>query len=154
MSGGILALFGVCMGAAILDVALPGEGRDAPKAFLQFFASLLVLVLILRPIFALPEEVKGFLDDAVQEETTAEFEQVWQETLATRGKAELEAGIYALLETEFALTATKCSVWVTLDGAGALARVDVRLKGVGLLQDPSPVEDRLRELFACETEVR
>ena len=154
MSGGILALFGVCMGAAILDVALPGEGRDGPKAFLQFFASLLVLMLILRPIFSLPEEAQGILDGLVQEDTSAEFEQVWEETLAARGRAELEAGIGALLEAEFELTSATCSVWVTLDGAGALVRVDVRLRGLGLLRDPAPVEERLRELFACETEVR
>ena len=111
-------------------------------------------MLILRPIFSLPEEAQGILDGLVQEDTSAEFEQVWEETLAARGRAELEAGIGALLEAEFELTSATCSVWVTLDGAGALVRVDVRLRGLGLLQDPAPVEERLRELFACETEVR
>ena len=58
MSGTVLALFGVCLGVAILELALPGEERESPKAFLQFFASLLVLILIVGPLFSLPQAVR------------------------------------------------------------------------------------------------
>ena len=155
MSGGILALFGVCLGAAILELALPGDERESPKAFLRFFASLLVLVLILRPIFALPREAEGLFTGLGEEvEGSADYEQMLQAAVSVRGAEQLEAGLYDLLEREFDLTRETCTVDVLLDSTGALACVEVRLRGAGLLQDPSPVEARLKELFDCETEVR
>ena len=155
MSGTVLALFGVCLGVAILELALPGEERESPKAFLQFFASLLVLILIVGPLFSLPQAVEDALGDLqAGAESTEDFEQILQDAVAMRSKEQLEAGVGAWLEENFALAPGAYTVCATLDRNGELCRITVRLQGVGLLRDPAEIEQGLCALLGCETEVR
>lgn len=155
MNGTVLALFGVCLGVAILELALPGEERESPKAFLQFFASLLVLILIVGPLFSLPQAVEDALGDLqAGAESTEDFEQILQDAVAMRSKEQLEAGVGAWLEENFALAPGAYIVCATLDRNGELCRITVRLQGTGLLRDPAEIEQGLCALLGCETEVR
>ena len=91
MSGGVLALFGVCLGVAILELALPGEeGREGPKRFLRFFAALVVLLLILRPIFPFSSTEGGCLAGALDGSGGAvDYEQILQEAVSQVSGAEV-----------------------------------------------------------------
>lgn len=153
MSGGIMALFGVCLGAAILELALPGEEKESPRRLLHFFAALLVLLFILRPLLDLPEEVAelGDLTEAVDGEA---YEEILQEAVTRRSVEQLRAGLLSLMEREFGVTAAQCEIGIETEKAGELKRVTVTLRGGGLLQDPRVVEARLQELLLCEVEVR
>ena len=155
MSGTVLALFGVCLGVAVLELALPGEEREGPKAFLQFFASLLVLLLIVGPLFSLPSAVENALGDLqTGVESTEDFAQILQDAVAMRSKEQLEAGVGAWLEENFELAEGTYTVCATLDRNGELCHLAVRLHGTGLLCDPTEIEQGLCALLGCETEVR
>ncbi|MBQ8342202.1 MAG: hypothetical protein IJY22_07515 [Clostridia bacterium] len=153
MSGSVWALFCVCIGATLLEIALPDGEREGPKQFLRFFTALVVLLLVLEPVLSfaknvnVSEGVPGFGEEV-------EFEETFSDAVEKRSRLELEMGIYALLAEEFALEREHCTVTAILDDEGELTCIRVKLCGKGLLQDPDEIEARLRELFSCEMEVR
>ena len=156
MSGGVLALFGVCLGVAILELALPGEeGREGPKRFLRFFAALVVLLLILRPIFPFSSTEGGCLAGALDGSGgAAAYEQILQEAVSRRSAEQLRRGLATAFKTEFDLEETEYTLSVELKDDGELRGITVRLKGSGLLRDPREILIWLEERFACEVSVR
>ena len=158
MSGQILALFAVSLGAVMLELLVPGEDKGGPRQILHFLTALVVLVMILRPFLSLLCDADGFFDGEVtwvedsgwEEDYEAQFAKAVEQRSAER----LTAGIYDLLEKELGLDAKACRVDVTFEETGALKQIRVTLIGVGLLQDPEAVAERLGQLFACDVEVR
>lgn len=156
MSGTVLALFGITLGASLLELLVPGDEKNGPKRFLQFFTVLLVILIILRPVADLPQS-GGFLSGEVElgeTECAEDYEKIFINTVNRRSLEELEARLGELLEQEFGLTDDRCEIAITTNDEGELERIFVRLVGKGLLQDPAPIRERIKELFDCEVEVR
>lgn len=154
MSGGVLALFSVCLGVTILELALPGEEREGAKRFLRFFASLVVLLLILRPVHSLSGAEGGCIGVDAEEADRAAYEQMLQEAVSRRSAEQLRRGLVFALEKEFGLAEVQYELSIALDDGGELAGLALRLKGGGLMRDPYEIEAWLAERFECEVSVR
>lgn len=156
MSGGILALFGVVLTAALADILLPGKEKSSLRRALSVLVSLTVLLLILRPVMGLIRQNGGFFEGELPsfEAERDAFEEIFDVAVSRRSAVELEQGVAALLERDFGISNGDCTVHVTLDGDGTLLRVSVRLSGKGLLVEPAKIEAYLIELLNCHVEVR
>ena len=156
MSGGILALFGVVLAAAIADILLPGKEKTGLRRALNVLVSLTVLLLILQPVMGLIRQNGSFFEGEIPsfESERDAFEKIFDTTVSRRSAAELEQGVAALLERDFGISNEDCTVHVTLDEDGTLLRVSVRLSGKGLLVEPAKIEAYLIELLNCHVEVR
>ena len=153
----MLGLFGVCVGAAILELIVPGEARGTTKVMLRLLVVLTVLVLILTPLFSFlrGNELEGIADAFLQEGELEEYyEGIFEDTLARGGEAELSALIAERLAREYGLEASDFRVLAVLDDASGECRVSVYLSGKAILLDPRRVEEMLTQLLSCEVEVR
>ena len=117
-----------------------------------------VLLLILHPFLGIlqnpPELAFENLVGETKEDATARFEEVLHAAVEAGSVRDLREGVYLLLAEEFSVARENATVLVTLDGTGALSRVEVRLSGKALLRDPVPIRERLLEKLNCEVEVR
>ena len=156
MSGSILALFGVSLAAALAELMLPGDGNKGTKRFLRILVSLAVLLLLLQPFLSFLGSAEGFFSGEVGEIGTgeADYEAVLQDAVARRSKAELEAGLYEVLEQHFEIEKEDARVTVALEKDGSLRRVSVILSGKALTVDPDEIEAAIVALLDCEVEVR
>lgn len=84
----------------------------------------------------------------------ADYEAVLQDAVARRSKAELEAGLYEVLEQHFEIEKEDARVTVALEKDGSLRRVSVILSGKALTVDPDEIEAAIVALLDCEVEVR
>ena len=154
----ILSLFCVVLAAVLLKLLLPNGGSGGMRRAVSFFLSLAVLLLILHPFLSFlqnpPDVAFENLVGESEEDVTARFEEVFAEAVASGSVRDLKKGLYLLLEEEFSVAREDAEIFVALDAAGALSRVEVRLSGRALLVDPVPIKERLRENLCCEVEVR
>ena len=152
----ILALFGVCIALGMCELLLPGEENNSSRRLLRFFVSLVVLLLILTPFVRfLQKSDTLFSDEVMFEEGDPErYEQIFSQTVQAQGAKDLEAGIHALLEKEYGIAATDCTVLVYFEADGALARVSIFLSGKALTNDPERIRESLSKRLNCTVEVR
>ncbi len=155
MQGTVLALFGAALAAGLAELLLPNEEGGTARVF-RFLISLVVLLLILTPFLGFLRQSEELLSGeiAFEEEPSADFEQIFFDTVNTQGKAEFEQGVYALLEREYGIPRENATLLVRFDAQGELAGVSVYLSGTGLFTDPDALEKALSEKLGCTVEVR
>ena len=153
----MLGLFGVCVAAAILELAVPGEERGGTKAMLRLLVVLVVLVLILSPLFSFLrsndfEEMADIFEE--KQELEGHYAEILEKTVANGSAADLSALIAGLLADEYGIAAEDVRVAVTLHDDGTLHRVSVYLSGKALFIEPQEIRRALEEKLGCEVEVR
>jgi hypothetical protein len=156
MSGAVLALFGVAVAAAVVELLVP-PAEGGTRRFLQFLTALAVLVLILRPFLSRLSETDGLLlgdVDRGDEAMRSEYERIFSEAVESRSAEQLRQGLKQLLEAEYGIEPQDCEVSVTPGEDGMPERILVVLSGKAILRDPDGIEDMLRDKFGCEAEVR
>ena len=155
MRGAILALFAVCLSAALLDLLSPGEGDRGLKRGLHLLSALAVLLLLLQPFFAFLREAPEKIGQMTQnEEERGEFETIFNTTLTSAAAEELRAGLYRILATDYEIAKEQARIVLSFDADGSLARVQIFLSGSALLQDPDALARDLGEKLNCQVEVR
>ena len=158
MGAGILALIGVTVASAMTELLLPEESKNGTRYFLHFLTALAVLLLLMQPLVPFLQNAQAFLEgdlSFIETETTEEtYRALLEEAVNNRSAEQLKEGLYDFLRESYSLRDGQCEVWVHLKDTGHLARVEVRLSGAGLLQDPQEIENALLELLECEVEVR
>ena len=158
MSAGILALFGVALAAAIIELLIPGEEKNGTRQFLHFLTALTVLLLLLHPFLSFLGNADGFLKGEIEweegETARADFEQRFSEAVAAQSAVQLKEGLQDLLHEEYGIAHEDCSIAVELDEDGQPERISVFLSGEALLQDPQAICDALEKRLNCDVEVR
>ncbi len=155
MQGTVLALFGAALAAGLAELLLPAEDGGTAKLF-RFLISLVVLLLILTPFFGFLRDSEAILEGEIvpSEEQSADFEQIFSDTVNAQAKAEFEKGLYALLESEYGIKAQNVKLVLRFDAQGELAGVSVFLSGSSLLKNPDTLARELSEKLDCTVEVR
>lgn len=158
MGNTVLGLFGVGLAAGLAELLLPGEEGKGTKAALRLLVSLAVLLLLLRPFLSFfgtsPEFYFEELVGGSEEDTTAQYEDIFARAVAAGSERDLREGIYSWLLAEYGIEKEDAYIKISFDEAGALARVEIYLSGSGLLQDPDVLAEALGAKLGCETEVR
>ena len=158
MSGSILALFGVVLAAAIVDLLIPGEEKGGTRQFFYFLTAMAVLLLLLSPFLFLlngaEEFLRGEIEWSKEEVQKSDFEKQFSEAIANRSAVQLKEGLRDMLQEKYGIAPEQCEITVVLDADGGLSRRALRLKGEGLLRDPGKIQRYLSEQFLCEVEVR
>ena len=155
MQGTVLALFGAALAAGLAELLLPREQGGTGKLF-RFLISLVVLLLILTPFMDFLQESQTLISGEItfEEQQSADFEQIFSDTVQIQGKAEFEERLYALLETTYGLPRKNVTLLTRFDANGSLVGISIFLSGTGLLQDPVKLENSLSQKLGCTVEVR
>ena len=155
MQGTVLALFGAALAAGLAELLLPTEQEGSAKVF-RLLISLVVLLLILTPFLGFLRESESLFSGEItlEEEPSADFEQIFSDTVQAQGKAEFETGLYELLAREYGIPQENATVLTRFDADGMLAGVTVYLSGTGILHDPAQLEKELSKTLNCTVEVR
>lgn len=157
MSAGVLGLFGVAMGAALIELLLPGEEKSGVRQAVRLLSALIVLCLLLSPLASMLGSADDFLQREIvlpDGESEACFGERFEEAIEQRSMAEFKELLLQYLYEEHGVEKEDCEVEVTLSEDGELALVRVRLSGAALLRDPEEIEAGLREKLDCCVEVR
>lgn len=152
----LLGLFGVLLAASLLGLLWGGDRTRGPRGALTLLTALVVLLLLIRPLASL---LRGDLGLSFDKELTvgdleAQYQQVFEETLAARGESDLIEGIHGLLETRHQIARKDASVRVLFDSDGVLDSVRITLQGKALLRDPRSIQNDFENLLKCNVEVR
>ena len=155
MSSVILSLFGICLLAGVCEILLPSEANAARRA-LRTLTALIVLLLILTPFVHFLQNSEGlsFEDLSKEEGVQEDFDEVFKQTLAAQCEQDLEAGVVQLLQAEFGIAPTDCSVDAHLNAEGDIAYIRIRLTGKALLLDPTLIQSALAARLDTLVEVR
>ena len=155
MTGWIFSLFCVVLATALVELLMVGEGKKSTRRYLHLLTALVILVMLAQPLLSIARGGEDFLQSKLPEITVeTDYEAIFEQAIAHKSRAELEDGLYRLLESEFGIARTDATLSFSFDDTGALTRVRVTLSGKALLQNPSDMEESLRERFACDVEVR
>lgn len=157
MSEGVLGLFGVALGAALLDFLLPGKESSGVRSAVRFLTALAVLCLLLSPFLSMLGSVGEALEGEIafeEEADRAAFEECFADTVNARGLAEGERLLLAYLEEEFDVGQENCEISLELGEEGTLSCVRVFFSGTALLKDPDEIARALEDKLNCRVEVR
>lgn len=152
----LLALFCVCLAAAIGEMLLPGEGKSGTKKAFHFLITLVVLVLILTPFLRLLGNYTSFFEGEIEWEQgeIADYESIFENALTAQSEQDLREGIYTLLASEYGIGREHCEIVIAFDTDGSLRRVSLFLSGAALTQNPKTLEKALSGRLSCTVEVR
>jgi len=155
MRGAVVALFAVCLAAALLDLLSPGDGDKGLRRGLHLLTALAVLILLLQPFFSLlrraPETIGQMAEDDGER---GEFEAVFDRTLTAAAAEELRAGLHRLLSADYGIEEEQARIVLSFDGSGQLFRVQIFLSGAALTRDPDALAGDLAAKLGCQVEVR
>ena len=155
MSSVILSLFGTCLLAGVCEILIPPESNAARRA-LRTLTALVVLLLILTPFvhFLRNNEGIAFEDLSKEEDAQEDFDEIFKQSLAAQCEQDLESGVLQLLEAEFGIAPTDCTVDAHLNAEGNIAYIRIRLEGKALLLDPTLIQSALAARLDTLVEVR
>ena len=155
MQGVVLSLFGAALAAGIAELLLPATEGGTAKLF-RFLVSLVVLLLILAPFAGFLQKNEDFFTGEIEweERETADFEQIFSDTVSAEGKKEFEKGLYALLAREYGIEQKNVTLLIRFDAQGELVSVSVFLSGGALAQNPDTLARALSQRLGCTVEVR
>ncbi len=121
--------------------------------------SLCLICVMVSPIMGFVESVKGidlgFLTDGIDSEN--ENEKLFLDSLSKLSAEQLENELTRRVASEFSVKASDISVTVGYtvgDGAMRVERIDLRLSGAALLQNPYKIEEYLVRLTGVTCSVR
>lgn len=155
MRGAVLALFAVCLSAALLDLFSTGDKEKGVRRGLHLLTALAVLLLLLQPFLNFLRQSPENLTQLAQNEVErGAFDAVFERTLTSAAEEELRAGLYRLLRAEYGIEETQARIVFSFGEDGALSRVQIFLSGKALLQDPDALARDLGARFDCQVEVR
>jgi hypothetical protein len=155
MAGVVLALLGAALATGVAELLLPPTETGTAKLF-RFLVSLVILLLILTPFVGFLQKNEELLsgDIPFKKEESADFEQIFSNTVHAQSKADLERGLYELLGREYGISPKNATLLLRFDAQGALAHVSVYLSGAALTQNPDTLERALSQKLGCTVEVR
>ena len=157
MSEGVLGLFGVALGASLVDLLLPGKEGSGIRTGVRLLTAVTVLCLLLSPFLSMLGSVEDVLEGELSldgEVERATFEECFRDTVNERGIAEGGALIAEHLFEEFGIAHDACEISLEVNEDGMLTCVRVYLSGTALLCDPEEIEAALAEKLSCTVEVR
>ena len=150
-----LSLIGI--GAALCEQLLP-EGRgEGTKRALRLLLSLVVILVVSRPVVAFLRTDASLDLGAVFNTETADtgvYEEIFEDTVNAQSAADFKAGLAMLLEQEYGIPHASCEIFVYYDAAGMPTQIKIYLSGAALLQDPHALSCALTSRLGCNTEVR
>lgn len=155
MQGVVLALFGAALAAGLAELLLPREEGGTATVF-RFLISLVVLLLILTPFASFLQNSEEILSGEItfEEESTADFEQIFSDTVGAQSKQDFEKGLYALLLREYGISQKDVTLLVRFDAQGELVGVSLFLSGEALTKNPDTLAKALTQKLGCTVEVR
>ncbi len=154
MRGAVLSLFGVCLAGGIGEMLLPEQTSATTRRLLRFLLALSVLLILLSPLLTLLRSDTGLFEGKFfPEQEQTDFDALFEKAVTAQSAADLEEGVYGVLEREFDIDREQCSVSVYLQADDSW-RVCVFLSGSALLRDPVALEAALGERLSCLVEVR
>ena len=159
MGAGLLPLFYVSAGAVLLEILLPGEGREGARGALHIMVVLVLLLLMVNPFLEFirvggVETVFGELTGESDESVRETYEKTLGEVLSEGSVREIRQRIEALLATEYGIEEGQAQVSVRVNEEGEVVRVEIYLSGAALLKNPRELQAALSETLGVETEVR
>ncbi len=157
MGNTVLGLFGVCLAAALSELLLPGDEGRGTKGALRVLTALAVVLLLIRPVLPYLNATPSFsFEDLVGEgeDTTGEYEEIFERAIRVGSERELKAGLVRLLEDAYGIAEDDVHIKVYFDSEGGLSRVELYLSGLALLKDPDTIAADISARLGCKTEVR
>ncbi len=152
----ILALLGVGLGGTVCELLLPHDSSPGTRKLFRFLVSLCVLLLLLTPFLRFLRQGEGLFEGgfSFEEGELADYEKIFEDTVNGQSSKDLQAGLAALLQSEYGIAEDDCSITVLLGEDGKLRRVCVFLSGKAIVKDPLEIEKALAERLQCTVEVR
>jgi len=155
MNAWIISLFAVVLAASLVELLLPEGNARAMRRYVHLLTALVILLMLAQPLLTLVRRgADGFTLTLPESTVETDYGAIFENAVAHRSRAELEKGLYALLEREYGIAHEDATLHIELNAEGALTRIRVILSGKALLVDPAPIEQALAQRFGCAVEVR
>ncbi len=152
----VLRVVGAAFCVGLLEELLPGECGS--KAYVRFLTGLCLLAVLIAPVgrflASLPDAL-GELSFPEEEQENA-YERILRDNLSGAVREKLSAAVKQDLAERFGVKNERTEVGIRLSEEGALAvsRLVITLKGGDILKNPYEIEQYFSELLGCECLVR
>lgn len=152
----LLALFCVCLAAAMGEILLPDGAKTGTKKVFHLLVTLVVLLLILTPFLRILGDNASFLSGELEweEQELGDYENIFEDAVKEQSEQDLREGIYTLLSRDYGIKREHCEIVIAFDTDGSLRRVSLFLSGVALTQNPTTLQKDLSQRLSCIVEVR
>lgn len=156
----ILTILSACIAAAVIQLLSPkGEGGKLAE-HIRMIAGLFLLVILLIPLKAGLDLIRSAAEGDLSQQITAhlptlpenDYQAVFDHTLTAVGQEEVKAWVVSVLDSEFGIPPSGCTVSVTcVTQEAELTLIDVRisLHEPYMTENPHPIEAYVTERLSC-----
>lgn len=144
----LLTLFGASLTVALVDLLVPERG----KRTVRFLSALFLLCVLAAPLPNAFRAVRDYTLPNAAQDARAEYESRMQDAMDSASRTYFAQTLTDLIAEQFDLTegTVRCAIVWQSDAGAVPKQITVLLSGKAIWQDPTPIEEFVRDLIGCD----